>query len=118
MPPSRFPTRPARGCGAGRERPRLPPCWARTGRRPRDLQYARFHGCASSRMPVVQWVVKLGYTVEARDGELGTVREIFQGPTQSAQGIFFSTQPYMRVVQHGQPDLFRSEERRVGKEWR
>jgi hypothetical protein len=57
-------------------------------------------------MPVVQWVVRVGYTVEARDAELGTVRELFQGPPSSAQGIFFSTQPYMRVVERGQPDLF------------
>lgn len=57
-------------------------------------------------MPVVQWVVQIGYTVEARDGELGTVREVFQGPPQSAQGIFVATEPYMRVVERGQPDLF------------
>jgi len=57
-------------------------------------------------MPVVQWVVKLGYTVEARDGELGVVREIFDGPPQSSQGIFVSREPYMRVVNRGQPDLF------------
>lgn len=57
-------------------------------------------------MPVVQWVVNVGDTVEARDGELGTVREIFQGPPQSAQGIFVATEPYMRVVEPGQPDLF------------
>lgn len=57
-------------------------------------------------MPVVQWVVQVGYTVETRDAEVGTVREIFQGPTRSAQGIFFSSEPYMRVVERGQPDLF------------
>jgi len=57
-------------------------------------------------MPVVQWVVRLGYAVEARDGELGTVREIFEGPPESAQGIFVSSQPFMRVVDRGQPDLF------------
>jgi hypothetical protein len=57
-------------------------------------------------LPVVQWVVKLGYGVETRDGRLGTVREIFEGPPQSAQGIFVSTQPYMRVVDRGQPDLY------------
>jgi hypothetical protein len=50
-------------------------------------------------------VVKIGYAVETRDGRLGTVREIFEGPPQSAQGIFVSTEPYMRVVDHGQPDL-------------
>ena len=57
-------------------------------------------------MPVVQWVVKVGYAVEARDGHLGTVREIFQGPPQSAQAIFVSSEPYMRVVEPGQPDLY------------
>jgi hypothetical protein len=56
-------------------------------------------------VPVVQWVVKVGYAVEARDGHLGTVREIFQGQPQSAQAIFVSTEPYMRVVEPGQPDL-------------
>jgi hypothetical protein len=57
-------------------------------------------------MPVVQWVVNIGYTVEARDGELGVVRELFDGPPQSAQSIFVSTERYMRVVNPGQPDLF------------
>ena len=57
-------------------------------------------------MPVVQWVVQVGYTVETRDAEIGTVTEIFQGPTRSAQGIFFSSEPYMRVIERGQPDLF------------
>ncbi len=57
-------------------------------------------------MPVVQWVVSLGSTVEARDGELGVVREIFDGPPQSAQALFVSSEPYMRVVHPGQPDLF------------
>jgi hypothetical protein len=57
-------------------------------------------------MPVVQWVVRIGYMVEARDGELGVVRERFEGPPQSAQGIFVSSEPYMRVVNPGQPDLF------------
>ncbi len=56
-------------------------------------------------MPVVQWVVKIGYTVETRDGELGIVREIFDGPPQSAQALFVSSEPYMRVVNPGQPDL-------------
>jgi hypothetical protein len=50
--------------------------------------------------------VKIGYAVEARDGHLGRVREIFDGPPQSAQGIFVSTQSYMRVVDSGQPDLY------------
>ena len=57
-------------------------------------------------MPVVQWDVKIGYTVETRDGELGAVREIFDGPPQSAQSIFVSSEPFMRVVNRGQPDLF------------
>jgi hypothetical protein len=57
-------------------------------------------------MPVVQWVVRIDYTVEARDGELGVVREIFDGPPSSAQAIFVSREPYMRVVSRGQPDLF------------
>lgn len=56
-------------------------------------------------MPVVQWVVNLADTVEARDGELGVVREIFQGPPQSAQALFVSSEPYMRVVSPGLPDL-------------
>jgi hypothetical protein len=50
--------------------------------------------------------VQVGYTVEARDGELGVVGEIFSGPPQSAQAIFVSSEPYMRVVNRGQPDLF------------
>ena len=57
-------------------------------------------------MPVVQWVVSVGDTVEARDGELGVAREIFDGPPQSAQALFVSSEPYMRVVHPGQPDLF------------
>jgi hypothetical protein len=57
-------------------------------------------------MPVVQWVVNVGYAVAARDAELGTVRELFEGLPLSAQGIFFSTQAYMRVVERGYPDLF------------
>ncbi len=56
-------------------------------------------------MPVVQWVVRIGDTVDARDGELGVVREIFDGPPQSAQALFVSSEPYMRVVHPGQPDL-------------
>ena len=54
-------------------------------------------------MPVVQWVVNVGYTVEARDGELGVVREIFDGPARS---LFLASDSYMRVVERGQPDLF------------
>src|SRR2546426_902709 len=57
-------------------------------------------------MPVVQWVVRIGDTAEARDGALGVVREIFDGPPQSAQGLFVSSEPYMRVVSPGQPDLY------------
>lgn len=57
-------------------------------------------------MPVVQWVVRVGYAVEARDGALGNVVEIFEGPPQSAQGLFVSMEPYMRVADRGQPDLF------------
>jgi hypothetical protein len=53
-------------------------------------------------MPVVDWVVKLGYGVEARDGELGVVQEVFDGPAQS---IFLSKDSFMRVVDRGQPDL-------------
>jgi hypothetical protein len=48
----------------------------------------------------------VGDTVEARDGELGVVREIFDGPPQSAQALFVASEPYMRVVHPGQPDLF------------
>src|SRR5712692_7781677 len=81
-------------------------CWARTRRRPRHLEYAPFHDGGSLLMPVVQWVVRIGDTVEARDGELGIVREIFDGPPQSAQALFVSSEPYMRVVNPGQPDLF------------
>lgn len=54
-------------------------------------------------MPVVQWVVDVGQAVEARDGELGAVREIFDGPAQS---LFLSSEPIMRVTAPGQPDLF------------
>ena len=57
-------------------------------------------------MPVVEWVVNIGDTVEARNGELGVVREVFDGPPQSAQALFVSSQSYMRVVNPGQPDLF------------
>jgi len=57
-------------------------------------------------VPVVPTQVNLGDVVEARDGELGTVKELFQGPPRSAQGIFFSSEPYMEVVDRGQPDLF------------
>ena len=53
-------------------------------------------------MPVVDWAVKLGYSVEARDGELGVVQEVFNGPAQS---LFLSSDSFMRVVDRGQPDL-------------
>ena len=53
-------------------------------------------------MPVVDWAVKLGYSVEARDGELGVVQEVFDGPAQS---LFLSSDSFMRVVDRGQPDL-------------
>ena len=45
-------------------------------------------------MPVVQWVVSVGDTVEARDGELGVLREIFDGPPQSAQALFVSSETF------------------------
>src|SRR5438876_4662205 len=53
-------------------------------------------------MPVVDWAVKLGYSVEARDGELGVVQEVFDGPAHS---LFLSSDSFMRVVDRGQPDL-------------
>ena len=53
-------------------------------------------------MPVVDWAVKVGYTVEARDGELGVLQEVFNGPAQS---LFLSADSFMRVVDRGQPDL-------------
>ncbi|HEY0492051.1 MAG TPA: hypothetical protein VGD57_01095 [Candidatus Dormibacteraeota bacterium] len=53
-------------------------------------------------MPVVQWEVRLGYLVEVRDGELGRVTEIFEGPAAS---IYVSSEPYMRVRNTGMPDL-------------
>ena len=57
-------------------------------------------------MPVVPWTVNVGYAGEARDGVLGAIRVVFQGSPSSAQGIFFSSEPYMRVTERGQPDLF------------
>jgi len=54
-------------------------------------------------VPVVQWEVDVAFTVEARDGALGVLREIFDGPARS---LFLSTERYMRVVDRGQPDLF------------
>ena len=54
-------------------------------------------------MPVVQWQVAVGYAVEVRDGELGRVAEIFEGPASS---IYVSSEYYMQVRSQGQPDLF------------
>lgn len=54
-------------------------------------------------MPVVDWVVRPGYRVEARDGALGTVAELFNGPPRS---MFLSQERYMRVTAPDQPDLF------------
>ena len=54
-------------------------------------------------MPVVPFEVRTGYGVEARDGHLGVVREIFSGPPRS---MFVDAEPYMRVTETGQPDLF------------
>ena len=42
-------------------------------------------------MPVVPFEVRTGYRVEARDGELGVVREIFNGPPRS---MFVDAEPY------------------------
>ena len=53
-------------------------------------------------MPVVPFEVRTGYRVEARDGELGVVREIFNGPPRS---MFVDAEPYVRVSSSGQPDL-------------
>ena len=54
-------------------------------------------------MPVVEWTVAVGFEVEARDGYIGTITEIFQGP---ARNIFVSSEPYMLVGERGQPDLY------------
>jgi hypothetical protein len=54
-------------------------------------------------MPVVPFEVRTGYRVEARDGELGVIREIFQGPARS---MFVDSEPYVRVTESGQPDLY------------
>jgi len=45
----------------------------------------------------------MGYAVEARDGELGRVAEIFEGPASS---IYVSSESYMVVRNAGVPDLF------------
>jgi hypothetical protein len=54
-------------------------------------------------VPVVPFEVRTGYQVEARDGELGVIREIFSGPPHS---MFVDAEPYMRVSFSGEPDLF------------
>jgi len=54
-------------------------------------------------MPVVDWVVRRGYRVEARDGELGTVEDLFNGPPRS---MFLAQERYMQVSAPEQPDLF------------
>jgi hypothetical protein len=54
-------------------------------------------------MPVIPWSVEVGSTVEARDGELGKVVETFTGPARS---MFVDAEPYMRVTDSSQPDLF------------
>ncbi len=54
-------------------------------------------------MPVVDWVVRLNYRVDARDGALGTVLELFSGPPRS---MFLAQERYLRVTAPGQPDLF------------
>jgi hypothetical protein len=54
-------------------------------------------------MPVVPFAVRTGYRVEARDGQLGIIRDVFNGPPRS---MFVDEEPYMRVTEDGQPDLF------------
>src|SRR3989442_2727984 len=55
-------------------------------------------------MPLVEWVILPGYAVEAEDGTVvGRMTDMIQGPARS---MFLSTEPYMRVTQPGQPDLF------------
>ena len=54
-------------------------------------------------MPVVQWVVRVGDAVEVRDGELGRVTEIFEGPASS---MYVSSESYMLVRNAGVPDLY------------
>lgn len=55
-------------------------------------------------MPLVDWKVRTGQAVETRDGvPIGTVAQVVQGPPQS---MFLAAEPYMRVTDHGQPDLF------------
>jgi hypothetical protein len=45
----------------------------------------------------------VGYAVEARDGELGRVTEIFEGPASS---IYVSSESYMLIRNAGVPDLY------------
>ena len=55
-------------------------------------------------MPLVDWTVGTGYAVETEDGvTIGTVTEMVQGPPRS---MFLAEEPYMRVTERGQPDLF------------
>ncbi|HYS29937.1 MAG TPA: hypothetical protein VEQ12_10635, partial [Candidatus Limnocylindria bacterium] len=55
-------------------------------------------------MPLVDWVILPGYAVEAEDGTIvGRVTGMLEGPARS---MFVSTEPYIRVTQPGQPDLF------------
>jgi hypothetical protein len=54
-------------------------------------------------VPVVPWDVDVAYAVEVRDGELGRVNDIFEGPAHS---MYVSSERYMQVRNPGQPDLF------------
>lgn len=55
-------------------------------------------------MPLVDWKIQTGYAVETEDGVvIGRIAGVLQGPAQS---MFLSAEPYMRVTEHGQPDLF------------
>ena len=54
-------------------------------------------------MPVVPFEVRTGYRMEARDGGLGLVRELFSGPPRS---MFVDAERYIRVSAPGQPDLY------------
>jgi len=55
-------------------------------------------------MPLVDWKVQTRYAVETEDGVvIGTIAETFQGPAQS---MFLHAEPYMRVTEDRQPDLF------------
>src|SRR5207245_11430494 len=66
-------------------------------------------------MPLVVWVIRPGYAVEAEDGTVvGRVTGMIEGAVRS---MFVLTEPYIRVPQPGQPDLFipRSEVVDVGE---